>query len=208
MPVATETFWVEYEGQRELIRAGRHWVCDGHELMRRYPGKWTDDQAKIKQILRDFGRTRSKPVTRDEASRRTPPAEDKSWRLPPRQRPALDLSDHDVRMAARHEAAHAAAAHLFGWEVTGITLHAEGGGNCAIIDPVDLDPRERAEQFAVISYAARAHTGWRHYDDDRGDRRQIRKAIERITSDPLEGQHLRATLAENAKQLVATGKFR
>jgi proteasome lid subunit RPN8/RPN11 len=57
VPVATETFWVEYGGRRELIQAGLDYVCPGHELLRRYPGRWAGETTA--------GRRRRGTLTRD-----------------------------------------------------------------------------------------------------------------------------------------------
>jgi hypothetical protein len=57
MPLATETFWVEYGGRRELIQAGLDYVCPGHELLRRYPGRWAGETTA--------GRRRRGTLTRD-----------------------------------------------------------------------------------------------------------------------------------------------
>ena len=57
MPLATETFWAEYDGRRELIQAGLDYVCPGHELLRRYPGKWAGETTA--------GRRRRGTLTRD-----------------------------------------------------------------------------------------------------------------------------------------------
>ena len=133
-----------------------------------------------------------------------------SWRLPtPAEKAGIDTSSFDVQKTAEHEAAHATAAFLLDWEVTGATLRAEdGGGDCTVIHPRGLDGRTRDQQFAMICAAARAHVGWRRYDTDRGDRRMAFDALSRHVTDPRDATGLMEAASEKAKQLVATGRFR
>jgi hypothetical protein len=142
--------------------------------------------------------------------RSQPPAVPRPWRLSnPAERLGIDVSDHDVQRTAEHESAHAAAAFLLGWEATGATLHADGGGgDCAVIHPRGLDSLSRDREFAVICAAARAHVGWRHYDTDRGDRRQAFDALSRHVTNPRDATFLMEAAREEAKKLVATGRFR
>jgi hypothetical protein len=78
MPVAAETFWVDYGGPRELIQAGLDWVCPGHELLTRYPGKWAGDttaERRRRRGTRARGTVlvapRSEPAQPSVASHRT-----------------------------------------------------------------------------------------------------------------------------------------
>ena len=105
-------------------------------------------------------------------SRRPPPPvmgapSGPTWQLP-RPTASLDPADHDVQSTARHEAGHAAAAHLLGWEVTEVELRAEGGGSCAVRAPRDLDRSLRHRQYAVMCLAAGAHVGWRRFAGEIG----------------------------------------
>jgi JAB domain-containing protein similar to deubiquitination enzymes len=70
MPVAAETFWVEYDGRRELIQAGLDHVCEGHELLRRYPGKWARDGRPLRR-RRASARSLKLPAQPSAASHRT-----------------------------------------------------------------------------------------------------------------------------------------
>jgi hypothetical protein len=78
--------------------------------------------------------------------------------------------DEDRRRTARHEGAHAAAAHPLGWEVTGVDLDPNGGGGCDILAPPSMTSERRVAERAVIAAAAQKHVGWVYgpaYDNDR-----------------------------------------
>ena len=38
--IASKTFTVVLDGRRETVKAGKSWCRDGHELVRRFPGRW------------------------------------------------------------------------------------------------------------------------------------------------------------------------
>jgi peptidase M50B-like protein len=127
-----------------------------------------------------------------------------AWRLLPRPAPRLDPADPDVQTAARHEAGHAAAAHLLGWQVTSVRLNADGSGFCGFHPPTNLDRSLRHRQHAVICLAGRAHTGWTALDGDKQDRRNAHKALGQIGG----GTHLSEAVEAETKRLAATPKFR
>jgi len=121
---------------------------------------------------------------------------------------SLDTSDPDVRSTARHEAAHVAAAHLLGWEIHGVRLKADGGGDADVVFPRGRDRARRHRESVVICLAARAHVGWRRFDSDAGDRRQAYKALENLAGDSRRARMLMDAARDEARQLAATPKFR
>jgi hypothetical protein len=129
------------------------------------------------------------------------------WFLP-QPAPRLDTSDPEVQTTARHEAGHAAAAFLLGWEVTEARLKAEGSGYCGFRSPRDLDRSLRSWQYAVICLAARAHTGWMAFPGDHGDRRNAYKALRDLDNDPRGLSSLRDAAKREAEQLAGSGRFR
>jgi hypothetical protein len=186
--ICVETFR-SFDG--EWNYAGITHIADNHEVVRRHPEKWSAD-----------GRPRRTGLARSRS------AAAPSWRLPnPGERLGIDVSDPDVQSTARHEAGHAAAAFLIGWEPTHVELHPDGGGRCAFTAPSGLDPEVRYRQHAVICLAGRVHEGWKADDGDRKDRRNAWDALRTLVSDDRQVRTLMEAARLDAKQLAATAKF-
>lgn len=165
------------------VAAGR----DGRR--KRAPRRWPPSHPL------DAGRSRSSTTSQP------------SWLLPAAAyRP--DPENFYAQRSARHEGAHAAAAHLLGWEVTGAELHANGGGYCYVLAPANLDRTRSAREYAVILYVARAHAGWSASDSYASDDRQAYQAIERLIGEPAQVAATLDALRAQADQLEASQRFR
>jgi hypothetical protein len=235
MPVALIDFVCEYDGGTSEFYAGVSHVADGHEVARRYPDRFApaESRAGRQAINKVFRRSAPPPSPfRERPAHTRSPSRDwlaRSWRLEPSPRrepwrlddppasepPRVDPTDFDVQRMAAHEAAHAAAAYLLGLEVTGIRLRGDGSGGCLMLAPErlekgNLDERKLLQrQFATIAYAARAHNGWTSNKQSyNGDDSQAYKALQRLTSHPLDTQRLVAEVRHEAKQLAQSERFR
>jgi hypothetical protein len=237
MAVALVDFVCEHAGETSEFYAGVSHVADGHEVARRYPDRFApaESRAGRQAINKVFRRSAPPSPFRERpaapAHTRSPSRDwlARSWRLEPSPRrgpwrlddpsasepPRVDPTDFDVQRMAAHEAAHATAAYLLGWEVTGIRLHRDGSGGCLMLGPErlekgNLDERKLFQrQLATIAYTARAHNGWTSNKQSyNGDDRQAYKALQRLTSHPLDTQRLVAEVRHEAKQLAQSEKFR
>jgi hypothetical protein len=145
--VATTSFvWRDrYLGNVEIV-AGQTYVSDEADILR-------DPQAR--QNFRPSSRgPLGRPATRVGGIARVTPRPPTSRG---RSRPVVaSRAHHPKRSACRHEAAHAAAAHLLGWEVTGIEVYRDGAGVTNVLAPRGLAKDERAGGHAVIARAAEA----------------------------------------------------
>jgi len=184
MPVALFDFSADYDGERISLRKGIDYVAPGHELLRRFPARFGPEGRPERQS-RDRGTTSRAPE------------------------PALDPSSFDVQRTARHEAAHAAAVYLLGWEPRYAAIYAGGDGECRFLPPAGLKGTLLWRQLVTISYVARCHAGWtaegRGYGDDN---KRAYEALRRLANGPGEIGRLAAELRQQAEQLAASPRFR
>ena len=107
-------------------------------------------------------------------------------------------------VASEHEAAHAVAAHHFGWSVDEVELHKDGGTTW-FVPPAGLDPIRRERERAVILLAATAYAG---PEGELHDRIEVFQRTRKITRTPEEHELLRRRCEYEAIQLVAEPTFR
>jgi hypothetical protein len=86
-----------------------------------------------------------------------------------------------VQVVARHEAGHAAAAHLLGWEVVELELHTRGRGSCDFVAPSGLARSQRLKEHTIISFAAGAYAP-DDVDGDLNDRVKANALIRELAS--------------------------
>jgi uncharacterized protein YciW len=197
--------------------------------------RWAEGDPDLQrpEVARLFGRAaRSRPPA---VRSRKPAATSAAKRRRQSERPELPSwwsdvepvrrSGEELELTARHEAAHAAAAYLLGWEVTWIRLHtfeeqrnsssgADQVGYTSVVTPERRDAT-RAPQHATICLAARAHIGWTAEDANRNavsyrtDRRQAWQALARVTpGEPRRTGDLFEQAQAYARQLASDPKFR
>ena len=108
---------------------------------------------------------------------------------------------------ARHEAAHAAAAHLLGWKVTKIRIHPSKGGETNFLPPSRTTGEKKRSEQAVIASAAEKHVGWSSGPDYDGDRRFVAK-VRALAPNPVAAADYRAHLDWYVAELVKTPRFK
>lgn len=140
-----------------------------------------------------------------------PSPDDGSWRLgPPRKAPrAGTWAEHEWKRSAKHEAAHAAAAHILGWQVGKVEINPNGGGAAAAIySPVGRTGERRANELALIAAVAEKYCGWTaNRNSYNGDRRMVHEASRRAPSDRAAAAY-KHDLYQRAAALVASDRFR
>ncbi len=113
----------------------------------------------------------------------------------------------EVELPARHEAAHAAAAHILGWYVDRVVVRRDGSGLTVYYREADLAPDREAAEQAVIAASAEAYVGWRSGRDYESDRRTVLKALD-FCPDLRSQQLYHAELKRHVEEFVAGHRFR
>ena len=117
------------------------------------------------------------------------------------------VAREQVERTAKHEAAHAVAAHMLGWHVERVVVRADKSGKTVFYWPEDCPPERRVAERAVIAASAEAYVGWASGRDYEGDRRTVREAVQRCP-DPRSRDLYRVELKAYAQRLVKRPRFR
>jgi Peptidase M50B-like len=221
------------DGRRRDFVAGVSNIVSTHEIVRRYPHNFAPEGSE--QARQAYGaweaRSQSHSSSAAFASSSRPtaaeaPTTEKKWSLGPSSselpvsrlddRAPIDRRDFDVARTARHEAGHAAAAYLLGWEVTRLSVRADGDGFTGLVVPTNRDRRLLERQRALILFAGPAHSGGLPEELYAGagytkDNKHAYRAIERLVSDPRDPrqvQRLAAEVRQEAEELAKSDEFR
>jgi hypothetical protein len=209
--VATVSGEVMYDGRLEEITAGITYIADGHEIVRRYPRMFKKASGRMMSPRPSGSRveTRSRAANPAPAWRLPdPPRTAPTWRLPGGRPPRSTVEAFDWQRTAKHEAAHAAAAHLLGWNVAKIAVHDTGGGGTEIISPPDCSGTRRTHEAAVIARAAERYIGWTsHQAGYAVDRQFVRDAL-RMAPSSRDAHTYRVNLDSYVRDLVAQPRFK
>jgi len=117
------------------------------------------------------------------------------------------VAREQVERTAKHEAAHAVAAHMLGWHVDRVVVRADESGKTVFYWPENCPPDRRVAERAVIAASAEAYVGWASGRDYESDRRTVREAVQ-WCSDPRSRDLYRAELKAYAARLVKRPRFR
>ena len=191
MLTAVSSGTVVYDGESVEIVAGRTRVRLGHEIAKTAPHLFG-----LSEEREQWARSRS-VMDRLEG---TP-----SWYLGPS--PLSSDEEYLLRRMARHEGAHAAAAHILGWKVTRIHINPRSGGETKFLPPSGMAGAEKTCELAVIAAAAEKHVGWSSTPDYANDRRLVAKARELAPNQSAAAAYTR-DLDWYVGELVKTSRFR
>jgi len=118
----------------------------------------------------------------------------------------IDGANRSLQAAARHEAAHAAAAFVLGWEPVEIELKPDGSAHCDAVAPEQIGAHARREQWTQILLAPSFHVG---AEGAAADRLDADKEIRHLAKQQLfPFEWLRDRLRQRTRDLVATSQFR
>jgi len=210
MVTATASGAVCVEGEWIDIKAGLDRVEAGHPIIKAAPHLFG---------LSSNGATRPRSAARTSAR----PPETHRWRLPEPTTPteswrigtipnaprAGTWAEFEWKRSAKHEAAHAAAAHILGWEVGSVKINPNGGGAVAeIYSPVGRTGERRASELALIAAVAEKYVGWTaNRDSYNSDRRLVHEASRRAP-DRQAAAAYKHDLHQRAAAFVASDRFR
>jgi hypothetical protein len=179
---------VEYDGELVEITAGRSRVDAEHEIALKAPNLFSS-------------RTSAAGSTGSRAREDGAP----DWWLDPY---VPFVPREQVERTAKHEAAHAVAAHMLGWHVDQVVVRADETGKTVFYWEANGEPERRRFEGAVIAAAAEAYVGWAPAGwDYRSDRRSVRKAVQSCP-DQRSQDIYRAEIETYTRQLVRRDRFR
>ncbi len=120
--------------------------------------------------------------------------------------PAAIESDINLPRTASHEAAHAAAALLLGWNAGPVWIRS-GEGSCSSERPTGRPERLLDEQAAIILICGQRAVGWQAWPGDHDDRRAVAEIMGKYCSDPYSYPRMLAGLEGKADALIASEQF-
>ncbi len=118
----------------------------------------------------------------------------------------VDAGNPHFGEVARHEAAHAAAAGLRGWDDITIEIRPDGGGHCDFTPPHGVGRARELEDRIIVLLAAVAYTGDKGGGADMRDALEATRELAELRGFPVDW--LFARLERHAQQLVESRPFK